>query len=92
MRAKPTSGPMEIEPTEQLDREIFTAGGVLVATFYNQDAFGIGPDEAEANARAWVDGIAAIEKLERIEHTIRNADLDNNEVVAEVRLILRAKP
>ena len=86
---KPTPPPYKIDAKRPDVIRIRGTLGEIVA------AFPLGPgidvDRARANAEAWIAGAAALEKIERIEQAMRTVELDNNEVVAEIRHILRTR-
>ena len=46
-----------------------------MAQFFNKFAFGIGIPEADANARAFVDGIAAMARLDQIRAIMRQQNV-----------------
>lgn len=65
MSAKPTPGPYTICSDLSRMTHVFCSTGFSIAQFPHLYHDG-GSERAEANARAWVDGMEASEKLERI--------------------------
>lgn len=59
---KPTPGP-KIDETLAGDFDVIT-NGVRVARFFQHGP--ISPEQARANAEAWIAGVAAIEKIPRL--------------------------
>jgi hypothetical protein len=65
--AKPTTGPYRIE--SHIPGVVRVYSGYSIIASFRDVPYGSGQEghaQAEANARAWVEGMAAIEKLERI--------------------------
>ena len=88
-RSKPTPGPYKVE-THLPERIRVIAGNGTCIVVFRELSYDGGRAEAEANARAWVDGIAAIEKLERI----RDICWNHNEPasrLAEIVELLRSE-
>ena len=86
--SKPTPGPYKIHPGCN-NTGISDANGVPIATFYGE--YGSTSEQARANAEAWIAGVAAVEKLERI----RDICWNQNEPVsrlAEIVELLRSNP
>jgi hypothetical protein len=89
MSAKPTPGPYRIERIMDggycigfavMTRKTHTC----VGSFWKQTTL----KQVEANARAWVDGAAAMETLERIRATIISTTGNTEEILGNVCKIL----
>ena len=91
MSAKPTPGPYWVN--EGTTGAMVSGAGGKVAWFSSEE---VSPEEAIANAHAWVDGMAAIAKLERIEQILRDTGAGKlspwKTVVAIGKIVIEAKP
>jgi len=89
MSAKPTPGPYTTVWTNQQQWSglVLLGGDVTIGHLFGRDG------TPEANARAFVDGIAAIETLEQIRRILRDEPLLPNERLQAIDAILdEAKP
>lgn len=94
MSAKPTPGPYHITrgALNKSDGPVVCGddGVMAIAMFLD---FGIGKEQQEANARAWVEGREAMEKLERIRAAYKDDSLcDELLVIAVGQILDETKP
>lgn len=95
MSAKPTPGPHFVIARTCSDghKEAMVCrdpvGDHPLTTF--PDAYCDEREQAEANARAWVEGIASMEKLEKIRDICWNLNEPTSRL-AEISELVRAKP
>jgi hypothetical protein len=89
--AKPTPGPYRIDEFAN-GRVCFVRDkhAAIIAEFYEGDS--ISHEETLANARAWVEGIAAMEKLERIRSAMESASIPSDALLEIESILDEAKP